>query len=111
MDDLDSPNPSVWDCKYHVVFIPKYRRKSLFGQLRRELGDVFRTLARQKESTILEGHTQNSLATPVEIGVTEAYLTSKERLSSLGLNGSFATAMQLTSSVAAHHVETQSLRR
>ena len=59
MDDLDSLNHSVWDCKYHIVFIPKYRRKSLFGQLRRELGDVFRTLARQKESTILEGHTQN----------------------------------------------------
>jgi putative transposase len=58
MDDLDSLNHSVWDCKYHVVFIPKYRRKSLFGQLRRDLGDVFRTLARQKESTILEGHTQ-----------------------------------------------------
>ena len=59
MDDLDSLNHSVWDCKYHVVFIPKYRRKALFGQLRRELGDVLHTLARQKESKILEGHTQS----------------------------------------------------
>jgi putative transposase len=59
MDDLESLNHSVWDCKFHVVFIPKYRRKSLFGQLRRDLGDVFHTLARQKESTILEGHTQS----------------------------------------------------
>jgi putative transposase len=45
-----------WDCKYHVIFIPKYRRKALYGQIRRELGDVFRRLARQKESEIEEGH-------------------------------------------------------
>lgn len=49
-------NHSVWECKYHVVFIPKYRRKVLFGVLRKELGTVFRELARQKESTIEEGH-------------------------------------------------------
>jgi len=58
MDDIESLNHSVWDCKYHVVFIPKYRRKALFGELRTGLGDVFHTLARQKESKILEGHTQ-----------------------------------------------------
>ena len=45
-----------WDCKYHVIFIPKYRRKVLYGQIRRELGDVFRRLARQKESEVEEGH-------------------------------------------------------
>ncbi len=45
-----------WDCKYHVIFIPKYRRKVLYGQIRRELGDVFRRLARQKESKVEEGH-------------------------------------------------------
>lgn len=45
-----------WECKYHVVFIPKYRREVLFGQLRRELGEVFRQLAEQKESRIEEGH-------------------------------------------------------
>ena len=56
MDDYDSLNYSVWDCKYHVVFIPKYRRKSLFGELRRHLGEVFRTLATQKECRIEEGH-------------------------------------------------------
>ena len=44
------------DCKYHVIFIPKYRRKVLYGQIRRELGDVFRRLARQKESEIEAGH-------------------------------------------------------
>ena len=45
-----------WECKYHVIFIPKYRRKVLYGQIRGELGDVFRRLARQKESEIEEGH-------------------------------------------------------
>jgi len=45
-----------WECKYHVIFIPKYRRKVLYGQLRRHLGEVFRRLARQKESEIEAGH-------------------------------------------------------
>lgn len=45
-----------WECKYHVVFIPKYRRQVLFGQIRRELGEVFRRLAEQKQSWIEEGH-------------------------------------------------------
>jgi len=45
-----------WDCKYHIVFIPKYRRKALYKELRRHLGDVFRSLARQRESYIEEGH-------------------------------------------------------
>lgn len=45
-----------WDCKYHIVFIPKYRRKALYKELRRHLGDVFRSLARQRESHIEEGH-------------------------------------------------------
>ena len=45
-----------WECKYHVVFIPKYRRKVLNGQLREHLGKVFRQLAQRKESEIEEGH-------------------------------------------------------
>ncbi len=47
---------SRWECKYHVVFIPKYRCKALFGFIRRELGEVFRRLAEQKESAIEEAH-------------------------------------------------------
>ena len=47
---------SSWDCKYHVVFVPKRRRKVLFGQARRKLGEVFHALARQKECQIIEGH-------------------------------------------------------
>ena len=56
MDTLASLNHSVWDCKYHVVFIPKCRRRTLYGELRRHLGEVFRQLALQKESRIEEGH-------------------------------------------------------
>ncbi len=47
---------SRWECKYHVVFIPKYRKKTIFGQIRRDLGYVLRKLAQQKESRIEEGH-------------------------------------------------------
>jgi len=56
MDDFESLNHTAWDCKYHVVFIPKYRRKVLYGALRRELGEVFHRLAGQRESRIEEGH-------------------------------------------------------
>jgi putative transposase len=56
MDDAESLSHSRWDCKYHVVFIPKCRRRTLYAQLRRHLGEVFKTLAEQKESRILEGH-------------------------------------------------------
>jgi len=47
---------SKWNCKYHVVFIPKKRRKALFGQVRRHFGKIFHALAQQKEYQILEGH-------------------------------------------------------
>jgi len=53
---MESLSHSVWDCKYHVVFIPKRRRKTLYGELRRYLGEVFKRLAEQKESRIEEGH-------------------------------------------------------
>src|SRR5574340_683184 len=56
MADYESLCHSVWECKYHVVFIPKYRKKTLYGEIRRRLGEVFRTLARQKECQVLEGH-------------------------------------------------------
>ena len=49
-------NHSKWDCKYHVVFIPKCRRRTLYVQLRQHLGEVFKRLAFQKESRIEEGH-------------------------------------------------------
>jgi len=57
MSDLyQSLSHSKWDCKYHLVFVPKGRRKSLYGKIRHELGTIFHALARQKECTIMEGH-------------------------------------------------------
>ncbi len=56
MDEYESLSHSKWECKYHVVFIPKCRRKTLYGELRPHLGDVFRKLALQKESRVEEGH-------------------------------------------------------
>ena len=56
MPDIETLNHTTWDCKYHVVFIPKYRRKALYHELRRHLGEVCRALAAQKECQIEEGH-------------------------------------------------------
>jgi len=55
-DDVSSLSHAVWECKDHIVWIPKYRKKTLYGQLRKYLGEVFRRLARQKESEVVEGH-------------------------------------------------------
>jgi len=56
MDQPESLSHTKWECKYHVVFIPKCRRKTLYQELRRHLGAVFRRLAEQKESQVEEGH-------------------------------------------------------
>ena len=56
MDDRQSLSHTKWECKYHVVWIPKYRKKKLFEGLRKELGSMFRSLAEQKECKVLEGH-------------------------------------------------------
>jgi len=52
----DCLSHSKWDCKYHVVFVPKRRRKAIFGQTRRQLGPILHALAKQKECQIIEGH-------------------------------------------------------
>ena len=56
MNEFQSLSHTRWDCKYHVVFIPKGRRKTLYVHVRRDLGEVFRRLASQKECRIEEGH-------------------------------------------------------
>ena len=56
MDDYQSLSHTKWECKYHVVFIPKCRRKTLYRALREHLGKVFRDLALRKESRVEEGH-------------------------------------------------------
>jgi len=56
MNNYESLKLTKWECKYHIVFIPKYRKKALYGQLRKELGAVLRELASQRESKVEEGH-------------------------------------------------------
>ena len=59
MNNVQCLSHTKWDCKFHVVWIPKCRRKMLYGQLRKNLGEVLHDLARQKESRVLEGHLQS----------------------------------------------------
>ena len=54
--DHNHLNHATWECKYHVVFTPKYRKKVLFGRLRQHLGTVFHEITRRKEYQIEEGH-------------------------------------------------------
>ena len=56
MNDYKKLAHTIWECKYHLVWIPKYRKKVLYGNLRKYLGEVFKELALHKESEILEGH-------------------------------------------------------
>jgi len=56
MHDWQSLSHVRWECKYHVVFIPKYRRKVLYGKLRPKIGAILRELCRQRGIELLEGH-------------------------------------------------------
>ena len=56
MEEYQHLSHTKWQCKYHVIFIPKHRRKTLFGVVRKELGPLFRRLAEQKECRVEEGH-------------------------------------------------------
>jgi putative transposase len=56
MDKFQTLSHTVWECKYHVIWIPKCRKKVLYGELRKYLGTILKELALQKESSILEGH-------------------------------------------------------
>ena len=56
MNDSQSLSHTSWECKYHIVWIPKYRKKSIYEELRKYLGSMFKDLASQKECQILEGH-------------------------------------------------------
>ena len=63
MGTAESFSHTRWECKYHLVWIPKCRRKVLYGQLRKHLGEVLHDLALQKESKILKGHLQQIMCT------------------------------------------------
>ena len=56
MKDFDSLSHVRWECKYHVIWIPKYRRKVIFGDLRKKVGRILRELCEQKNIDMLEGH-------------------------------------------------------
>lgn len=56
MKDNQSLSHTRWDCKYHIVWIPKCRKKVIYGDIRRYLGDTLHDLARQRECRIIEGH-------------------------------------------------------
>jgi len=55
MEHYESLHHTKWECKYHIVWIPKWRKRILYGQLRKELGQILRGLAKQKESEVMEG--------------------------------------------------------
>ena len=87
MKNVNSLSQSKWECKYHVVWITKCRRKVLFGQLRKDLGEVFHELARQKDSQILEGHLQQDhvhvlISIPPKYSVAQAvgYIKGKSAI-------------------------------
>ena len=87
MDAYRSLSHTVWDCKFHIVFIPKCRRKTLYANLRRHLGGVFRQLAAQKGCEIVEGHLMPDhvhmmIAIPPKLAVSQAvgYIKGKSAI-------------------------------
>ena len=88
MKDYRSLNHTRWDCKYHVVFIPKRRKKQIYGVLRKHLGEVFHELARQKECRIEEGrlyldHVHMCISIPPKYAVSNVvgYIKGKSAIS------------------------------
>lgn len=87
MGNEESLCHSVWECKYHVVFIPKYRKKKIYGDIREVLRDVMKELARQRESRILEGelctdHVHMLIAIPPKYAVSQVvgYIKGKSAI-------------------------------
>ena len=87
MDDGASLNHSRWECKYHVVFIPKCRRRTLYEQLRPHLGEIFKKLAVYKESKVEEGdlmqdHVHMLISIPPKYAVSEVvgYMKGKSAI-------------------------------
>ncbi len=59
MKEYQSLSHVKWECKYHIVWCPKYRRKKLYGKIRRRLGEILHDLCRQKGVDLIEGHAQS----------------------------------------------------
>lgn len=87
MNEYESLSHTKWECKYHVVFIPKCRRKVLFGKLRKVLGPLFRALASRKEAKVEEGHIMTDhvhmlLSIPLKYSVSQVvgYIKGKSAI-------------------------------
>ena len=87
MTNYKSLQHTKWECKYHVVFIPKYRKREIYRSLRRNLGEVFRRLAEQKENRIEEGHLQSdhvhmmiSIQPKYSVGQVVGYIKGKSAI-------------------------------
>ena len=88
MKEYQSLAHTKWDCKYHVVFIPKKRKKAIFGVIRKHLGSVLHELANQKDCKILEGHLMSdhvhmSISIPPKYSVSNVvgYIKGKSAIS------------------------------
>ncbi len=84
MHDWRSLSHVRWDCKYHVVIVPKYRKKVIYGKLRRQVGPILRRLCQQRGITLLDGHAMSdhihmclSVAPKFSIAHTIGYLKGK----------------------------------
>ena len=87
VNDLNSLSHTKWNCKYHIVFAPKYRRKVFYGEKRREIGEILRTLCEWKKIRIIEAevcpdHVHMLLEIPPKIAVSSfmGYLKGKSSL-------------------------------
>lgn len=87
MSEFKSLSHSRWDCKYHLVFIPKMRKKSLYGKIREYLKQVFHDLARQRNCQIVEGymssdHVHMCISIPPKYSISEVigYLKGKNAI-------------------------------
>ena len=88
MKEYQNLSHTRWDCKYHVVFIPKRRKKAIYGALRKNLGEIFRELAQQRECKVVEGHlmvdhVHMCLSIPPKLSVSNAvgYIKGKSAIS------------------------------
>ena len=105
MPDIETLSHTTWDCKYHVVFIPKYRRKALYHELRRHLGEVFRALAEQKECRIEEGHLMGDhvhmlLSIPPKYSVAQGWALSRGKRRSTLLGPLWGAARTIPGTVS-----------
>ena len=88
LSSYQSLSHSKWDCKYHIVFVPKYRKKVLYGKIRKFLGPLFHELASQRNCKIIEGHMVQDhvhmlIAIPPKYSVSEiiGYIKGKSAIS------------------------------